>query len=246
MTNGQQSYPADACALVKALERPCLFSRSIKFTPHEISPDRWLITLPNECCSTQNTINETLKLISPFWKFSPLRYPEHPNHNTPTSIHFGCDKSKSSEIQKVYFEYGPDKSKIVFIAQKSSERNTEVHFYCDRPLKEILPQLNLPCNIQDSLNTLTDYMPSDAPALDVKSQNSQRHSIDINLINIQEMDIVLQEIQKLLISLGNKEAMIFFNALNPLTHISIGTNSTGIPFVTLYGPPLWLSPNKQK
>jgi hypothetical protein len=59
------------------------------------------------------------------------------------------------------------------------------------------------------------------------------------------MHIVLQEIQKLLMSLGNKKAMIFFNAINPVTHISIGTNSTGIPFVTLYGPPLWLAPDKQ-
>ena len=246
MMHTQQSYPAEACALVKTLGRPCLFSKSIKFTPQNISSDRWLITLPNECCSTPNTINETLDTISPFWKFSPLRYPEHPNHKTPTLIHFGCDKNKNSEIQKTYFEYDPDDSGIVFIAQKSSKTKAEVHFYCDQPLKEVLPKLNLPYDIQDSLSTLAGYIPSDSPALDVKSQNSQRHSIDINLINVQNIDIILQKTRELLVSLGNHEAINFIDTIHPLTHISVGTSSAGIPFVTLYGPPLWLSLDKQK
>lgn len=237
----QNVPPDEAQRITSALGQPCLFSRSVKLTRNAAAWNRWLLTLPETTCRSERTIEDTLQKIMPFYQNTPL--PRHPQALQPVALHIGFDQEENKHIKKLYYEYDSC-SDLVFIATKATKGRTETHFYRSTQADKTLDQLGLNEPLKSKVQNFLNTLPADAPALDVTTSASPRHSLDINLMETQQTPMCRSALMQVVaeISHSNNLEIILDDAT--ISHVAVGLKANGAPFVTLYGEPCWIAPHK--
>lgn len=241
MNVAQNVLPDEAKRITSALGQPCLFSRSVKLTANAAAGSRWLLTLPETTCSSQQEIESTLQKILPFCKNTPL--PLHPQALQPIAIHIGYDQEDNKQIRKLYYEYDSC-SDLVFISTKDTQGHAETHFYRSTQADETLGQIGLQEPLESKVRNFLNTLPADTPALEVTTSASPRHSLDVNLMEIQQTSMCRAALSQIVTEINHSKNLK--NALNDasISHVAVGLTANGSPFVTLYGEPYWIVPHK--
>ena len=217
---------------------PCLYSTSIKIQNPTTRHDRWLLTLP-QTATAPNAFTQTLALAGEF-----LGHPVDALHlavPTPVAIHFGQDGIGRDAIRKVYFECPDPPPAPVFIALKAGAKGCERHHYTPCSTLEELPHLQLPPNLHDRLCAFLKSLPGDTAALKVTSTASTRISVDINLCDVPLRTAHHDHIAALIAQIDPSYPGLGMTTQG-ISHIAVGLTADGNAFLTLYGPPTWLSP----
>jgi hypothetical protein len=217
---------------------PCLYSTSIKIQNPTTSRDRWLLTLP-ETATAPKAITQTLALAGEF-----LGHPVDALHlavPTPVAVHFGQDGIGRDAIRKAYFECPDPPPAPMFIALKAGAKGCERHHYRPCVALEELPYLQLPPNLQDHVCAFLNSLPGDIAALKVTSTASTRISLDMNLCDVALQTAHQDHIAALIAEIDPSYPRLGM-AAQGISHIAVGMTADGTAFLTLYGPPTWLSP----
>lgn len=252
--------PLLATEFIKQCNMPCIFSTSVKLAPDKISDQRWLITLPDTDSEATNASrgevlatrfifdNQTPhsaapgddRSVSPDIRKYLLQLKKSPVR--PSCIHVGYDREGEKQIRKLYYEYDSESSSIKFSAIKTNGTITELHHYvADRP-EIILKKIPLPPSLRLILNEIIDILGHSVSALDVFSENSLRHSLDLNLMSAKFDTKLKDALARLILKIQPSAAYSLSAQYTRPSHLAVGLTAEEIPFLTLYGASYWATP----
>lgn len=226
--------------IVDALRVPCLYSKSRKYSPQaDDDQTRWLLTLPKESSHSSQAMERTMALLRS--TFGPVQPPARPSDHDLVAIHVGLDSTNGVLVKKLYLELaGP--SDLVFLATKSKNGVEDTHSYQSVPPEAALSELDLPKPYSCVANRLIEQADARTPTLLVTSAQTSRVSIDFNFsdsVLTEEFQTAMDALLALFrVPVGDRAA----RRNKPFSHVSLGQDGQGVPFVTLYGGPRWLMP----
>lgn len=216
--------------LCNLLAIPPLAAASRKISADSQSEDRWLFSFPREALHDPDGPNALAALTG-----ISLPDPIRAHWRRASLIHLGYDGTDPAggQIMKLYLEFAPPTAPepgLAYLAVKSG-RTQALHRYVQiTDPAALMADLALPDAMVAILARLA--APSDS-ILRVSEDSSARLSMDVNLADIPP-DAGLWQDMSDLVALTNRNAA-------PLrhwpSHIAVGRDARGMPFVTLYGWP---------
>lgn len=220
-------------ALGPMLYHDPLVARSRKISGQGVSTGRFLLTFPRAALvrpdpqALGDLIGASLPdSLTRHWQGAEI-------------LHLGFDDADTTggSVGKLYLEFSPETTPeqgLVYLALKAGTR-TSLHRYVllDDPTSA-LADLALSPDLQDFIRGLTPT----CPILRVSEAGSARLSLDIGLMDCPHDPVLLGRLGRIVA------------ALNPAadaptswpSHLAIGRDRNGLPFVTLYGWPGEASP----
>lgn len=227
--------------VVEALRAPCLYSESYKFPGYCDEQVRWLLTLPEETIASQVALTRTKAVLRDV--FGPIRSPALPPDHDLVSIHIGLDSTHGRTVRKLYFELsGP--SDLVFLATKTGNGMDDTHHYrCITP-GSALSRLKLPEPHARAARRILDHTDDKVPTLLVTSERTARVSVDLNFAELCPQDGFEDALYAFLRLFGAWDGGVTTHSAKSLSHLSLGCDDQGAPFLTLYGVPRWLIPSR--
>lgn len=233
------SIPVEAQDIIRALKMPCLFSRSIKIGVGSISHRRWLLTLPDSCSSKKN-IDTALCVLKPYFKSKLDRLRNCGMF--PTALHIGYDFEHGEHIWKLYYEFDANQNDLVFLAIKESIHKCQIHSYRITSAETTLPSIPLPEAVQKNVFHFIEGLHQQAALLEVTAESSIRKSLDINLANVSHDNIDKILILNMIIDINVSALPYTEQYIDDPSHLAVGVQPDGTPFLTLYGQPAWIEP----
>lgn len=252
--------PSNVEKIIQAIDMPCMFSKSVKYSRNSISPDRWLLTFPDFQHTQNIQISQIINIIVDFLVYDNIEknpisqecrdvqqrllnmatyFFESPSARC---VHIGADESISGLIKKIYFEYDFPDSNIKFIALKYINNYLDQHHYIMGGAQEILARLTISNSAKKCLEEILSVTEREVLALEVLSNTTNRRSIDINLNGISFNPPLDHAITRLLEVVCSSDLARFPNRYLRPTHLAVGNDILGNDFVTLYGEAVWVTP----
>ena len=210
----------------------------MKLTAAAISSQRWLLTFPQECLASQSGDRALASAVDFLGVDLSLLRAEIPH---PVALHLGCDGTGGDAVRKLYFEAAEGHAGMVFLALKVRHGRAVLHRYTAVVAQDALPQLRLPEPLHSACLDLLSVLPRNMPALLVQPDIGWRRSLDINLSDLADTP----EISACVAALIERVCPGFDHGVRtPMSHIAVGMADDTAPFVTLYGYPEWIHPDK--
>jgi hypothetical protein len=242
---------------------PALFSTSLKMTKATISRERWLLTLPHTYYNAPGLKaieqNAYAFLTAPDETQSDEGLPDQDTtrffesqkilkqrRTKQASLHLGYDKEGNQDIRKLYYEYDDEHDPTVFIALKSCRGQLDIHRYnlCD-PVA-IIAQIPMAPDIKSIMQDIFSITTQPLPTLHVQSMNTLRQSLDINFSDMPFTAALREILYQLINKIQPDTADEISAAYSNPTHIALGQNESGDPFLTLYGAAYWVEPGQKQ
>jgi hypothetical protein len=215
-------------ALRPLLRHDPLVARSCKISGQGVSTDRFLLTFPRAAMvqAEPQVLGDLIRAQLPdsltrHWQRAEV-------------IHLGLDDADTmgGRVRKLYLEFSEEETPeqgLAYLALKAGPQ-VRLHRY-DRLLDPapVLADLALPRDLQDFVCRLA----ATCPILRVSEAGSARLSLDIGLMDCAPDPGLLD-------ALGQIVARVNPSAAAPAdwpSHVAIGRDRNGRPFVTLYGWP---------
>jgi hypothetical protein len=211
------------------LRHPPLTARSCKLRATGISDRRFLLTFPRAALLAPDAPAPLAALVGGHLP------PQMTRHWTRADVlHLGIDAEDDGIVRKLYLEFPPDDQPepgLTYLALKCAGGRQAVHRY-DRVAEgaALLAALDLPDAVAAparALAALSDDL------LQVSEPGSPRLSLDIGLADLPPDAATIRTVARLVAAI-NPTAPLPFTAPS---HVAIGRDRTGAPFVTLYGWP---------
>ncbi len=220
-------------ALGPLLHHDPMVARSRKISGQGVSADRVLLTFPRAAMvqADPQALGDLIGAKVPdaltrHWQSAEI-------------IHLGLDEADTTgdSVRKLYLEFSPETAPeqgLAYLGLKVGTQ-TRLHRYdlLDDPTS-VLADLALPPDLQDFIFGLT----STCPILRVSEAGSARLSLDIGLMDCAPDPDLLDRLRRMVATLNPIAA-------GPViwpSHVAIGRDRNGLPFVTLYGWPDEASP----
>lgn len=220
-------------ALRPLLRHDPLVARSRKISGQGVSADRFLLTFPRAAMvrAEPQTLGDLIGAQLPdsltrHWQRAEI-------------LHLGLDDADSTggSVRKLYLEFSPESTPeqgLAYLALKAGSQ-VGLHRYdlLDDPAS-VLADLALPTDLHEVIGQLART----CPILRVWDAASARLSLDIGLMDCAPDPGLLGRLGRIVADLNPAAAA----PVSWPSHVAIGRDRNGLPFITLYGWPEEASP----
>lgn len=224
------------------------FERSVQFTAHGVSADRFLLSF-----GAPRGLNWLAETLMPLGAPQAAREVLERRYKDAAFVHLGFDgisHTGGPPTVKAYLEYdlpaNPSTGTLVHDAMKWRPNGGSASHDAYKLLSPddafslvdtLFPTQALP-SLRHLMNTSLELARQDAPfALEVVSAKSLRRSIDLRLYH---QDVAIETLVPLfdaaLSEIGCTEPLAkFHSGADPIGHLAAGIGANGAPFITIYG-----------